>query len=234
MAHSKIVSLTPSILILTFVCCVLISIVIPLIPYVITFHSSPISDDPQVWSAFGGYLSGTVGPLVNLLNLAVVLFIATVVYKFQQVDQRFYDQEERRRQNTYDLHREFNTETMMLARLSAGKLIGSNGVALDLMEEDPEGAARIWAVVAFYERLWFSIQADRIDDSLVAPLFGNIFYWWYLNCFHTRLRNRGWEHLKHMDQLWNWICSHASKTELDDWTERWGALSENIPQSATR
>jgi hypothetical protein len=185
-----------------------------------------------------GYISGTVGPLINLLNLALVLFIATVVYRFQQVDQRFYDREERRRQNVYDLHREWNTETMMLARVSAARLVGNKGAALDLfhvgMEEDPEGAARVWTVVAFYERLWLSIQADRIDNSLVAPLFGDAFYWWYMKCFHSKLRTRGWESLKHMDQLWNWICSHASETELEEWTERWGSLSEDIQQGPTR
>jgi hypothetical protein len=231
MALNKIMSLTPSTLVPVFLICVLISIAVPLIPYVMIFHSSPISSDPQVWSAFGGYISGTVGPLINLLSLAVVIFIATVVYRFQQVDQRFYDREERRRQNIYDLHREFNTESMILTRIAALRLIGNKRAALEVfhtgMEEDPEGSSRVWTIVAFYERLWLSILADRIDNSLVAPLFGDAFYWWYINCFHSRLRTRGWERLKHMDQLWNWICSHASKMELEEWTERWGTLSED-------
>jgi hypothetical protein len=233
MADKKMSWPRPKALIVVFSGAALISVAIPLIPYAIMFHSQPASNDPQMWSAFGGYFAGTAGPLISLVNLAGVIFIATIVSKFQQDEQRLYDREERRRQNTYDFHREWNAESMFVTRTLASKVISKkNAPTLDKLdtEGNPEEAARVWIVSAFYHRLSLAIQHDQIENKLVPRLFGDTFYWWYRNCFYNQLRPTGWESWDDIDLLWKWLCNNASKTERDRWVQRWGESPDSPSQ----
>jgi len=60
-----------------------LSILMPLAIYIINFRGSPISLYPSDWASFGQYMGGVVGPLISTINLAVIIYIAIVVYHME-------------------------------------------------------------------------------------------------------------------------------------------------------
>lgn len=211
-------------LIITVLCIAAIIFAASLAPYIFTFGHKRIVDDPLMWGAFGTYFNGTVGPLISLVNVGVVLYIARIATRIGQD-----------RQNAYELHREWNSTEMFKNRTLGGILISKpNAPTLDVLEKegDPNENMRVWIVIAFYQRLWFAIEHHQIDENLVTSLFGDIFYWWYKTCFLPQLKPTPWESWDHIEGLWTWLKAHDDDGKhRKRWEGRWGPLPATPPTS---
>lgn len=62
-----------------FICFLIISSV--LASYIINFRNIPISDQTSDWGSFGDYFGGILNPLIGLINLAALIYIAYIVEK---------------------------------------------------------------------------------------------------------------------------------------------------------
>jgi len=60
-----------------------LSVFLPVASYFINFRGYPLSLYTLDWANFGQYLGGTVGPLVSIINLTVVVYIAIAVYRLE-------------------------------------------------------------------------------------------------------------------------------------------------------
>lgn len=58
-----------------------ISIIAPVIIYVINFGDKQLSDKPELWSAFGDYLGGILGPIIALFGTIILGYLTYEVSK---------------------------------------------------------------------------------------------------------------------------------------------------------
>lgn len=66
----------------------MLSIAIPLAAFVSRFWNSPISPDPTDWSNFGQYIGGVAGPIIGVINLAVLVYLALAVHRLETQRER--------------------------------------------------------------------------------------------------------------------------------------------------
>ena len=55
---------------------IVLAFLLVIFSFVLNFHTQSISDELQDWNNFGGYVGGTLGPLLSFLS--VVLLIKTL------------------------------------------------------------------------------------------------------------------------------------------------------------
>ncbi|MGV0029371.1 hypothetical protein [Phormidesmis priestleyi] len=123
----------------------------------------------------------------------------------------------------FELHREFNSFEMAVARSKADKVLQQHLLTkLDALYNDlPEETLRpVLFVIYFYERLWLAIENKQVDTKLVPELFGDIFYWWFINCFETQLLPVGWQCCHRIQSLKQWFDDHAKQEVRDLWIHR--------------
>jgi len=190
--------------------------------YVFTFHGTTLSDNPQQWGDFGSYVGGTIGPLVGLMNLAIVLYIAVSVISFQKSQERNLEERARKTSVAFEMHREFNAESMLRVRTDAGKLAfkGSYHTLDKLDQSTHPDAAKLWTVIHFYDRLSLAVTHRQIDKDLVPDLFGDTFVWWYRHCFKDQLQPTGWESWLRIDDLMKWLKENTRPEEFKRWEDR--------------
>ncbi len=179
--------------------------------------------DLQSWGLFGDFVGGTSGTIISLLNLLVILYIAINVQAIQARQQHDRDLAARRRGLAFDMHREWNSLAMYEARTAAGKMVrNSPERTLDQVDaaEPAETAAKLWLVIAFYQRLALTLQHGEIDTKVVPALFGDTFVWWHRHCFRNQLRPTGWESWTLMDYLDQWLRTNAPTADHALWTSR--------------
>ncbi len=146
----------------------------------------------------------------------------------------------------FDMHREFNGESLLRARTEATKLLENNpGLSyhdLDLKLKEAE-ARPLFLVSGFYDRLALALQHDRIDTALVPELFGPYFIWWWLDALRDRLvaADPEWPESVRLTWLYAWLRDHSTAQELALWSSKasevtWrpstleGALEATPPQ----
>lgn len=57
--------------------CILIGLsLIPILAYLINFYDHVVSDKTENWAQFGDYVGGLVNPLIGIVNIAVVAYLA--------------------------------------------------------------------------------------------------------------------------------------------------------------
>jgi hypothetical protein len=142
-------------------------------------------------------------------------------------------------QMTFDLYREFSSEPLLISRHEAqntSSLFDKNAsVTLDNMfgSLSANERAHIWNIIHFYEKLSLLIKHKRCNTKLVPELFGEVFYWWYLNCFETKLipiRDR--EASIRMRELKGWFEKKTEREEIARWAERAQRTAKEPPQEA--
>jgi len=70
--------------IVAFLCLAgIILYITPMIIYFIVFHDVSLSNDPQAWGAFGGFLNGALNPLLSLANLIVLIYLTFLAARFE-------------------------------------------------------------------------------------------------------------------------------------------------------
>jgi hypothetical protein len=60
-----------------------LSIIVPLGIFIYNFRGYPLSPDPADWSHFGEFFGGVAGPLIAIVNLGVVDYIAITLYDWE-------------------------------------------------------------------------------------------------------------------------------------------------------
>jgi hypothetical protein len=55
----------------------------PLIAYVSRFSASPLSSNPSDWSDFGNFVGGILNPIVSMLTLGTMIYIARVANRLE-------------------------------------------------------------------------------------------------------------------------------------------------------
>ncbi|MEI8203658.1 MAG: hypothetical protein WCH34_11630 [Bacteroidota bacterium] len=60
------------------------------------FHNAPTSNDPLIWSAFAGYISGTLNPLLLIINICITIWLTIIINKFSKVNTDRQIQSERK------------------------------------------------------------------------------------------------------------------------------------------
>jgi len=187
--------------------------------YVFEFHHAGLSDDGQDWSDFGNYVGGTVGPLVGLMTLAVILYIAVIVGNSQKAQECLLNEQAHKTSLAFDMHREFHAKSMLMARSEAVKFAYKDSCQtpdkLDIAT-DP-AAPKLLAVIHFYQRLSLAVKHDQINKGVVPDLFGEAFVWWCQRCFKSRLQPTGWESWQRIDELMKWLIENVKSEDLKSW-----------------
>ena len=81
----------------------------------------------------------------------------------------------------FELYEEFNDSRMLKIRMDADKLIRQNkNIPIREIYKTTGGEGKtlsIWVLARFYEKLWITIDNEKIDVSYVPHFFGETFYW---------------------------------------------------------
>jgi hypothetical protein len=114
----------------------------------------------------------------------------------------------RKTERTYDLHREFHSGEVSMARATgydfAAKIDNPDEMNLKFHDYLVNGANDFGVVASFYMRLYIGIDTGNLDKSLILRLFGGVFVHWYLILFRDKLP-KTWEVTPYVDSLYEWI-----------------------------
>lgn len=121
------------------------------------------------------------------------------------------------------LHDYFNSNEMLACRGQVERLLyenpqGSFQVLYDRLGE--ERTRCLFVLSRFYQRLKIAIDNDLVDERLVVPFFGELFYWWYIKCFESRLIILDWEMCEHIAGLREWFDCRVDKDKKEKWERR--------------
>lgn len=128
---------------------------------------------------------------------------------------------------TLKLYEEWNSESMLKARHDVQEVREffdrDTNTTLDSKFRSilPEHRARIWRIIHFYQKLYVMIDNKQCNKKLIPDLFGETFYWWYLNCFESKLlpsKNRI-ASIRIRD-LKEWLDKNAPKNDVARWIMR--------------
>jgi|GEM_PF-6156706 len=110
--------------------------------------------------------------IIAFLPLIAVIIGAVVATSITY----FYGKIQTRKQNTFLLSNEFNTEEMMTARIAASRLLETNELPLsELIKENREDWQKVFRLLHFFDRLDKLKHHNLIDEKLACSLFGNFF-----------------------------------------------------------
>ena len=128
---------------------------------------------------------------------------------------------------TLRLYEEWNSESMIATRHTIQE-------AKEFFDRDektpfdskfrsisPENRAHIWKIIYFYEKLYVMVSNHQCNNKLIPDLFGETFYWWYVNCFESKLlplENR--ISSIRIRSLKNWLDKNAAPAEVSRWIKR--------------
>ncbi len=128
---------------------------------------------------------------------------------------------------TLRLYEEWNSESMLATRHGVQEVKEffdrdeKNSLDSRFRSIKPEQRAAIWKIIYFYEKLYVMIDNNQCNKRLIPDLFGETFYWWYINCFEAKLlplENR--TSSIRIRKLKNWLDKKASPNEILRWKKR--------------
>jgi hypothetical protein len=128
---------------------------------------------------------------------------------------------------TLRLYEEWNSESMLATRHGVQEVKEffdrdeKNTLDSRFRSIKPEQRAAIWKIIYFYEKLYVMIDNNQCNKKLIPDLFGETFYWWYINCFEAKLlplENR--TSSIRIRKLKKWLDKKASPNEISRWKKR--------------
>lgn len=203
--------------------------------YVWQFHEERLATDSGAWGQFGDYLAGMTNPVIALLNVAVIVYLALAVQRLNEAQRQDRETEERRVQASVDLHREWNSQAIYGARTKAGKLVRlfPEDSYFEIEDKVPyEDASDIWVVVGFFQRLELLVRHEKVDRQLICELFGELFFWWWVVSFWNQLERCDCDARAQMIRLREWFDIATTATQRHPWLERANRDLANARQSA--
>jgi hypothetical protein len=126
----------------------------------------------------------------------------------------------RRVEVTLALFSEFHTPTMLNTRhLAADKADAHPGLDFGALrvQQGRAGMQEIWAVQAFYQKLWLLMQHRQVENDLVPDLFGDRFAWWVQSHYAKRLFVLDTSQARDIEELWHWMESAAPTAQRMRW-----------------
>jgi hypothetical protein len=165
---------------LAFSMCLLVAIG----PYLWAFGSWRIdTHTPELWAHFGTYLSGVLGPLLAVLNLLAIVYIAVQLTQLQQIDLAS-------KRLSLDLFVEWHDREMHTSRIKVSKLLTEYRAnnrqlpsltdfeveAKDVEAKDVE--ADIFRIYHFFEKWALLVQEKHVEPKLLQSLLGGYAAWW--------------------------------------------------------
>jgi hypothetical protein len=143
-------------------------------------------------------------------------------------------------QTTFELYHEFSSEPLLTSRHKAQNtpsLFDKNAnITLDQMfgSLSADERAHIWNIIHFYEKLYLLIKHKQCNTKFVPELFGEVFHWWYLNCFEAKLAPiRDREASIRMRELKSWLEKKTKQEEIVRWIERAQRTAKEPPEEGT-
>jgi hypothetical protein len=133
---------------------------------------------------------------------------------------------------TFELHREFNAGDLAISRDRADRIPAQYpGKNLDDLYSllPPDERNHLWNVIHFYERLHLAIKHKRVDEALAGEMFGDVFFWWYLNCFEPQLIPIHRDSSRRIAGLKDWFDATNKEEDIARWTQRAKKSSKNAP-----
>lgn len=161
-----------------------------------------------------------VSALASLAGTAVAAGLA-FWFAFKQFSiQASHSDESAKIDRTYSLSKEFNSSAMFRARGAADKIIEAHPTKTyselyELLSEKESNY--VFLIPRFYERLWFLVDADRLDPKMVCEMFGSIFLWWYVVSFDSQVLPLNWELGARLKKLYEWFRANADGKEFSKW-----------------
>jgi hypothetical protein len=180
-----------------------------------------------------------IGDLLGLLGVLIGAWLANKYLKQNDNTKRILDETNQKRQMAFDLLREFNSSEIHLHRIKADYLVAKNNKnnlklfknTEELKDITEEGKRSLFAVMNFYKQLELLREGNKVDETLMPTLFGEIFYYWWTNCFKELYDNSTeprWQLLETINSLHNWFESKSSS----DLRSQWAASSPRaVPQN---
>lgn len=125
---------------------------------------------------------------------------------------------------TMDMHREFNSERLSLARSTGFALLrahwGTRFITIADRADLDIASVPLWEVMYFYQRLWWSIKLSQVTLRAVPSLFGEIFFWWYIVVYRQQLVGTRWAAESDIRSLYEWLRKKTPPETLAAWTAR--------------
>jgi len=133
----------------------------------------------------------------------------------------FVNIRKQRLQNTLELQREWQGESMAVVRMRADRLVRDHPgrSLLDMeLQETPESYSNILRLLTFYQRLYMLVRYRQVTTKLVPELFGREFIWWHVNCFRDRLPE-AWIMRRDWIALHDWLQRKTNAEQMHLWSE---------------
>jgi hypothetical protein len=156
-----------------------ICVTLTLLPYVIAFGALPINTTkPELWAHFATYFSGVLGPLLSILNLVAIVYIAVQLTQLQQsavASKRL----------SLDLYSDWHAQELHSSRIEVSKLLAELTEATTplptLSEVEDKYVAQedhVFRIYHFFEKWALLCRENQIDAKLLQTLLGGYAGWW--------------------------------------------------------
>lgn len=160
-----------------------------LAPYVLTFGRWSIdSTRPELWAHFATYLSGVLGPLLAVLNLLAVVYIAFQLTQLQQTDLAA-------KRLSLDLYNEWHAKEMHASRIKVSAFLDEcrarheTPPTLSAIEKSHKALeADLFKLYHFFEKWALLVGERQVDSALMQALLGSYAAWWRDEYFDTAIR----------------------------------------------
>ncbi len=215
---------------LTYVSAALIALTV--IAFVLKFYSNPWADKPDQWAQFGEYFGGILNPLFTLMNVAVIVYIATVLQAFTEAEKNKEAISTQRVETVTALHREWNSESIFHSRTLAGNLVLKHvGSTMPDMQKvvASEQLMHLWIVIGFFQRLSYLVRKDQVDNEMAVDLFGEHFTWWWVVSFEKQLMPVDWEAVEKIRSFKVWLDANTTPQQRGPWERRARQARDEVP-----
>jgi hypothetical protein len=170
---------------------------VALAPYLWAFGGWNIdSQKPELWAHFATYLSGVLGPLLAVLNLLAVVYIAVQLTQFQQADVAA-------KRLSLDLYNEWHAREMHDSRIKVSAFLNACQAkdeappALSVVEKvHKDVEADLFRIYHFYEKWALLVTERQVDTTLMQTLLGGYAAWWRDEYFADALQTESDTYMK--------------------------------------
>jgi hypothetical protein len=178
--------------------------------------------------------------LVSLVASVLGILLGSVLasrFAMQQLAVQTREQMSHNRSElAWEMHREFNGPDLNVSRSRAHAMIKRypSTPIRELRDAVEKGTAadrdsldHLWNHIFFYVRLSLAVKLQRIDTALVAPLFGELFCWWYEVVFEPLYQTDS-QASKNLSELKDWLDKNADPVDVQRWRQRGKAARDKI------
>lgn len=210
---------------IAILCLIIVGCIVAVVaPYVIALGALPFSrSSAEPWGQFGDYVGGLLNPILALLNLSVVFYIALFVHKFGEDERKKERDSEQKIQVVVDLHREWNGEVMYKTRMLASPLVRKYPL-LSIFEIEKvatyDEVAKVWIVIGFFQRLSYLVEHEKLHKDMTVELFGELFVWWWIVSFESQLGPSECDARDRILYLKNWVYENTTVQKRSPWIQR--------------